>query len=96
MENNNDTANEIIGKTGMDKESLLKSMLEEWYKATPELEKELPKKNSKILENLHKREFQKEPTPEKTTYSGKYNINHEYKFITILYYKITVLNIGED
>lgn len=67
-----DPNEEIVGKSGMTKEQLLKSMMEDFYKATPELEKEMPKKHSKIMESLHKKEVRQEPVADRTVYSGKY------------------------
>ena len=60
----------IVGKSGLTKEQLLQEIFDDVYKNAPELEKEMPKKNSKILSSLSFK-VQKQPQPvQKTIISG--------------------------
>ena len=60
----------MIGKSGLTKDQLLLELIDDAYKATPELEREMPKKFSKILHSISLKQPRQQTAVEKLTYSG--------------------------
>jgi hypothetical protein len=63
----------IVGKSGLSKEQLLQEIFEDVYKNTPELEREMPKKNSKILNGISFKAQKPNQPAQKTIVSGKFS-----------------------
>lgn len=78
---------EVVGKSGLTKDQLLLECIEGVYKATPELEREMPKKNLKILNTISLKQQRLPTVVEKFNYTGTedYTESCQYKNIPVVY-----------
>ena len=62
---------EVVGRSGLTKEQLLLEWIEDVYKATPEMEREMPKKSLKILNSINLKQQRFPTVIEKINFTGK-------------------------